>query len=74
VRYDTLCIGCKCPASACECGDEYPWIECPRCHDSTKDMDGFGFLACDKCGYCTHPCSSGDPLTCGICGAVELTP
>jgi len=44
----------------------YPTVVCPKCSNETTDYDGFGFVACAKCGYCTHPSSSDG--VCGICG------
>ena len=49
--------------------DDYPTISCPVCADVTTDLDGFGFMACAVCGYCTHPSRTGN--VCGICGDVE---
>lgn len=48
--------------------DEYPTLTCPQCGDTQTDMDGFGFLACDVCGYCTHPSLTGG--ICEICQTV----
>jgi hypothetical protein len=45
---------------------EYPTMECPRCGDVTEDLDGFGPLICDRCGWCSHPSSTGD--VCDACG------
>lgn len=47
-------------------------VRCPKCGDEQPDMDGFGFLICDACGYCTHPSASakvGEPLLCDHCAA-----
>lgn len=46
-------------------------VRCPKCGDEQPDLDGFGFLICDACGYCTHPSSSapiGEQLRCDHCG------
>jgi ribosomal protein L37AE/L43A len=40
-------------------------IACPQCGTEQEDLDGFGFLYCDRCGYCTH--SSVDGVTCSMC-------
>ena len=48
---------------------DYPIVRCPKCSAEQIDMDGFGVLACELCGYCTHPCAEGDPLICQICNA-----
>lgn len=43
-------------------------MTCPKCGDEQEeDLDGFGFLYCEKCGYCTHPSVDGD--VCGLCKA-----
>jgi hypothetical protein len=39
---------------------------CPKCGDLVDDADGFGVLAHDACGYCSHP--SVDGGVCGVCG------
>lgn len=49
--------------------DDYPLLVCPKCGVSDNDFDGFGFIACESCGYCTHP--SRDGGTCSICGDQE---
>lgn len=46
--------------------DEMPTIVCPQCGDTQHDFDGFGFVHCKACGFCTHP--SRDGGVCGICG------
>lgn len=52
MRYDTLCSGCRCPASACECpmdedGHLPPDIcECSACHDEEEEA----FHCCKACG------------------------
>lgn len=45
---------------------EYPTMQCPRCSHEQEDIDGFGALACDRCGWCTHPSATGD--ICDACG------
>ena len=47
-------------------GQEYPQATCPKCGHEFDDMDGFGFIYCEKCKHCTHP-NSMDGV-CGICG------
>lgn len=47
--------------------EDYPRVECPKCGVEQTDMDGFGVLYCDACGYCKHPSYTGDK--CDICGA-----
>jgi len=53
--------------------EEYPIITCPQCGDETEDLDGFGFLYCDKCKFCTHPSWSEhrDVMRCDMCGTEE---
>jgi hypothetical protein len=46
-----------------------PQMQCPKCGEWLEDMDGFGVLAHDACGYCTHP-SIAD-YRCMICGATS---
>jgi len=48
--------------------DLMPLMECPNCGNVSDDFDGFGVLACDACGFCTHPAITGD--VCEICGKV----
>lgn len=53
--------------------DDYPTVQCPQCKAEHADMDGFGFLICGECGYCTHPTSSlhdDGKWYCGLCGEV----
>lgn len=40
---------------------------CPKCGGSVEDLDGFGVLIHDPCGYCSHPDSYGGH--CRHCGA-----
>lgn len=54
--------------------ERHVWVECPQCGTQQEDLDGFGVLHCDYCGYCTHPSATGtghpdDPLVCDMCGA-----
>jgi DNA-directed RNA polymerase subunit M/transcription elongation factor TFIIS len=53
--------------------DDLSWIVCPKCGNKEQDFDGFGFLYCEKCGYCLHPNSTkqenGD-WVCGVCGKI----
>lgn len=46
---------------------DYPIVGCPSCSAQQEDMDGFGVLHCDVCGYCAHPQSTNGKCT--ICGA-----
>ena len=49
-----------------------PTAECRKCHAEQPDLDGFGVLYCEACGYCMHPtCSEGK---CELCGRVEDQP
>lgn len=43
--------------------EDMPTRECPKCGDVQPDLDGFGTLHCEKCGYCKHA-----SITDGICG------
>jgi hypothetical protein len=49
--------------------DAPPMSDCPNCGQSQIDMDGFGVLRCESCGYCAHPSRTGN--VCDICGDVE---
>jgi len=49
--------------------DHSPKTQCPRCEKWVVDMDGFGVLAHEECGYCSHPSRTGD--ICDICQDVE---
>lgn len=46
--------------------DDIPKQPCPNCHAMIEDFDGFGVLAHEECGYCSHP--SRTDGVCGICG------
>ena len=48
-----------------------PMMQCPQCEEWMEDMDGYGCLAHDACGYCSHPSITGD--TCDICGIADET-
>jgi len=41
---------------------------CPSCDGEVFDFDGFGVLAHEDCGWCSHPAI--DDGQCGICDAV----
>lgn len=42
-------------------------MDCPNCGAAQEeDFDGFGFIACRACHYCTHPSLTGG--VCDICG------
>ncbi len=45
-----------------------PWVACPKCHVEVQDLDGFGVLVHEPCGYCSHPDVCGD--TCTGCGQI----
>lgn len=47
---------------------ETPQAQCPSCGAWVDDLDGFGVLVHDGCGYCSHPDIYGD--TCTACGEV----
>lgn len=51
-------------------GDDYPTMQCPKCHKVYEDMDGFGVMYCPPsmggCGYCKH--ASITDGECGFCG------
>jgi DNA-directed RNA polymerase subunit RPC12/RpoP len=44
----------------------YPVVVCPECGHEYEDLDGFGVLRCDACGFCTHSSLTGG--ICGLCG------
>jgi hypothetical protein len=46
--------------------DDWPQVECPRCGAEQEDMDGFGVIYCESCGYCRHASATGGK--CDICG------
>jgi ssDNA-binding Zn-finger/Zn-ribbon topoisomerase 1 len=52
--------------------DDYPRVSCPKCGEVSIDMDGFGFIACERCGYCKHVAMHEDDgrWHCDICDAV----
>lgn len=72
-RFNTEPVLNKCPNTIDAFGDA-PSVVCPSCGDVQEDMDGFGFLHCDKCGYCEHPSmdDSSGKVRCGMCGKTEL--
>jgi Zn finger protein HypA/HybF involved in hydrogenase expression len=43
-----------------------PTMTCPKCGKESEDLDGFGVLHCEACGYCTHDAIDGD--RCSLCG------
>ena len=47
---------------------EMPKKEYLKCGDITDDLDGFGVLYCEKCGYCEHSSITGD--VCDFCEKV----
>lgn len=48
--------------------DAIPLTACPRCGVWVPDLDGFGVLYHEACGYCQHASVTGD--RCGLCGEV----
>lgn len=46
--------------------DDAVQSQCPRCGEWVEDLDGFGVLAHEACGYCSHPSCDGD--VCTLCG------
>jgi hypothetical protein len=44
---------------------ETPQTQCPKCGEWLDDLDGFGVLRHEKCGYCSHP--SVDDGECNLC-------
>ena len=46
-----------------------PLMQCPQCKEWMEDRDGFGVLAHEKCGYCSHPSITGEE--CDVCGAYK---
>jgi len=58
-----------CDPDCCRlCEQPYPQISCPRCGAGGEDLDGFGFVHCPACDYCTHPSRTGG--VCEVCGEV----
>jgi hypothetical protein len=51
------------------CGTVDPLVlaVCPKCRALVEDLDGFGVLIHDECGYCSHPSAYGG--VCDACGA-----
>ena len=48
-----------------------PQSQCPKCGKWIDDHDGFGVLAHDECGYCSHPSAQGNErgqMICDVCG------
>lgn len=48
--------------------NDSPTRECPKCGDAQPDLDGFGTLHCEHCGYCKH--ASITDSVCEFCGKV----
>jgi hypothetical protein len=44
------------------------YTQCPMCGEWAVDLDGFGVLTHDACGFCAHPSITGH--TCDSCGEV----
>lgn len=49
--------------------NDTPETKCPRCGRWIEDMDGFGVVRHESCGYCSH--ISIDGGVCGLCGERE---
>lgn len=49
--------------------DDTPMSMCPKCLEWLEDLDGFGILSHEKCGYCSHPSLTDGK--CDICGEVK---
>jgi hypothetical protein len=49
-------------------------MRCPQCGTVEEDFDGFGFIKCENCGYCTHPNATFEDgkWICGICGEEKV--
>jgi len=45
------------------------YVPCPKCGEAQEDDDGFGFIFCEKCGYCVHPSITDGKCDC--CGVVK---
>jgi len=45
---------------------EVPIATCPKCKVEQPDLDGFGVLYCEACGYCLHPTMTD--RKCDLCG------
>lgn len=45
-------------------------VACPCCGEGQEDLDGFGVVHCQRCGYCTHASQHADHggFICDICG------
>lgn len=41
---------------------------CPNCGEEVEDLDGFGVLVHEECGYCSHPDIEG--VVCQCCHRV----
>jgi hypothetical protein len=57
-----------------EAMSDYDTVCCPKCRGGCyEDMDGFGFIHCTDCGYCTHPAADQNALSgkwyCGVCSS-----
>lgn len=50
--------------------DPAPISVCPKCGALVEDLDGFGVLAHDECGYCSHFDVYGN--ACRVCGATQF--
>lgn len=51
----------ECPV----CAEAEPIVTCPRCGAEQADLDGFGVIHCESCGFCCHPSITGG--TCDLC-------
>jgi hypothetical protein len=52
--------------TASEGEKDMPIRRCPKCDDEQPDMDGFGVLHCEHCGFCTHASITNGK--CDLCG------
>lgn len=48
--------------------DDVPEAACPQCKDELPDLDSFGVLYHQACGFCRH--ASIDDGRCNFCGKV----
>lgn len=53
-------------AVVAEAPEEMPVQTCPRCEHEQYDFDGFGFVRCGSCWYCSHPSRING--MCELCG------
>jgi hypothetical protein len=73
VRGNPGCPSCHWTPDAAAADDDTDviiMVSCPQCGEGQQDLDGFGVLHCERCGYCTHASQHGDGtgFICDICG------